>query len=359
MTQQDKEVLINLLNQYKDLGISEQIDFQKFYIYSIIAHSTAIEGSTVTEVEAQLLFDEGITSSKRTMQEQMMNLDLKAAYEYGMKWIQQHEPITVDWLISLAAKVMNHTGNEYNTMDGSFSAARGELRKLNVSAGLGGPSYMSYQKVPSRLAAFCDELNKRRSLADKTDPYAIYYLSFWAHYELVTIHPWADGNGRTARLLMNLLQMEYDVLPVRVLKEDKITYIQALVDTRNNEDISIFVDSMMQLHIEHLRNDIDKFLKTTEEGGGDGTKETAQETAQNNVAENVAEKLTDRQRIIMKLATQGVAQNVAVNTKYLSEKLNVNRKTIQRDMAHLQERRLIQWVGSDKTGHWEIIKEVK
>ena len=65
MTQQDKETLIKLLNQYRDLGISEQIDFQKFYIYSIIAHSTAIEGSTVTEVEAQLLFDEGITSSKR------------------------------------------------------------------------------------------------------------------------------------------------------------------------------------------------------------------------------------------------------------------------------------------------------
>lgn len=348
MTQQNKEVLIKLLNQYKDLGISEQIDFQKFYLYSIIAHSTAIEGSTVTEVEAQLLFDEGITSSKRTIQEQMMNLDLKAAYEYGMKWIQQHEPITVDWLISLAAKVMNHTGSEYNTMAGSFSAARGELRKLNVSAGLGGPSYMSHQKVPSRLATFCEELNKRRSSADKTDPYALYHLSFWAHYELVTIHPWADGNGRTSRLLMNLLQMEYDLLPVRVLKEDKIAYIQALVDTRNNEDISIFVDSMMQLHIEHLRNDIDKFLKTTEGGDSDGTKETAQN--------NVAEKLTDRQQIIIELIAQGVAQNVAVNTKYLSEKLNVNRKTIQRDMTHLQERRLIQWAGSYKTGHWEIIK---
>ncbi len=357
MTRQDKEELIEQLNQYKDLGISEQIDFPKYYLYSIIAHSTAIEGSTVTEVEAQLLFDEGITSSKRTIQEQMMNLDLKTAYEYGMKWIQRHEPVTVDWLISLAAKVMKHTGSEYNTMTGSFSAARGELRKLNVSAGPGGPSYISYQKVPSRLAAFCEELNKRRISVDKTDPYALYELSFWAHYELVTIHPWADGNGRTSRLLMNLLQMEYDLLPVRVLKGDKMDYIQALVDSRNNEDISIFVESMTRLHIEHLRNDIDKFLKTTEERDREGRKETAQE----NVADNVAEKLTDRQRIIVTLIEKGVAddaaQNVAVNTKYLSEKLNVNRKTIQRDIAQLLERNLILWVGSDKTGHWEIVNQ--
>lgn len=353
MQQQDKETLVELLNQHKALGITEQIDFKKFYLYSIIAHSTAIEGSTVTEVEAQLLFDEGITSSKRTIQEQMMNLDLKAAYEYGMKWIQQHNPITLEWLISLAAKVMQHTGNEYSAMAGSFSAAKGELRKLNVSAGLGGPSYMSYQKVPSRLAAFCEELNRRRVSVDKTDPCAIYDLSFWAHYELVTIHPWADGNGRTSRLLMNLLQMEYDLLPVRVLKEDKADYIQALADTRESEDIRIFLDCMTRLHIEHLRSDIEQFLKSTEDGNSDVRKETTQN--------NVAEKLTERQSIILSLigrhVADDVAQNVAVNTKYLSEKLNVNRKTIQRDVKHLLEKKLIQWVGSDKSGHWEIIKE--
>lgn len=353
MQQQDKITLVELLNRHKDLGITEQIDFKKFYLYSIIAHSTAIEGSTVTEVEAQLLFDEGITSSKRTIQEQMMNLDLKAAYEYGMKWIQQHNPITIEWLISLAAKVMQHTDSEYSAMAGSFSAAKGELRKLNVSAGLGGPSYMSYQKVPSRLAAFCEELNRRRVSVDKTDPCAIYDLSFWAHYELVTIHPWADGNGRTSRLLMNLLQMEYDLLPVRVLKEDKADYIQALADTRENEDIRIFLNCMTRLHIEHLRSDIEQFLKSTEDWNGVGRKETTQN--------NVAEKLTERQSIILSLigrrVADDVAQNVAVNTKYLSEKLNVNRKTIQRDVKHLLEKKLIQWVGSDKSGYWEIIKE--
>lgn len=141
MNNENKDILINLLNQHKELGIPEQIDYNKFYLYSIITHSTAIEGSTVTEVEAQLLFDEGITSSKRTMIEQMMNLDLKAAYDYGMKWIRDHEDITVDWLVYLASKVMARTGSEYKSLGGDFSAARGELRKLNVTAGAGGKSY--------------------------------------------------------------------------------------------------------------------------------------------------------------------------------------------------------------------------
>ena len=208
MTPHDKSLLTHLLQRHSELGISEQIDYEKFYLYSIITHSTAIEGSTVTEVEAQLLFDEGITSSKRSIIEQNMNLHLKEAYDYGREWITQHGDITVDELIVLASKVMSRTGADYKSIGGDFSAARGELRKLNVTAGAGGRSYLSYLKVPAALQAFCDELNRRRRALDTTDASAIYDLSFWAHYELVTIHPWADGNGRTSRLLMNLLQME-------------------------------------------------------------------------------------------------------------------------------------------------------
>ena len=265
MTKENKEMLLSLIQQHKELGISEQIDYEKFYLYSIITHSTAIEGSTVTELEAQLLFDEGITSQKRTLVEQLMNLDLKTAYDYGMKWIKHHEAITVNWLITLASKVMARTGSEYHSLGGDFSAAKGELRKLNVTAGFGGKSYMSYLKVPSRLEAFCEELNKRRMAIDKTDIAAIYELSFWAHFELVSIHPWADGNGRTCRLLMNLLQIEYGVLPTKVLREDKAAYIQALIDTRENEDIQIFLDCMTQLHCKHLKWDIDQFIKSMTE----------------------------------------------------------------------------------------------
>ena len=56
---------------------------------------------------------------------------------------------------------------------------------------------------------------------------------------------------------MNLLQMEYDVLPTKVLKEDKAEYIQALIDTREQEEINIFIDCMTRLHCQHLKEEQD------------------------------------------------------------------------------------------------------
>lgn len=339
MNNENRDILIKLLTEHRQLGITEQIDYEKFYLYSIITHSTAIEGSTVTEVEAQLLFDEGITSSKRTLQEQMMNLDLKIAYEYGMEWIKRHEPITVDWLITLAGKVMARTGSEYHSLGGDFDASKGEIRKLNVTAGLGGKSYMSYLKVPMKLEAFCKELNERRKAIDPTDITAIYDLSFRAHYELVTIHPWADGNGRTCRLLMNLLQMEFGVLPTKELKEDKAEYIQALIDTREEENIDIFLDCMAGLHAQHLRKDIENF------------KESVDPNVQKDDQKDVQKKLTDRQRSLIEL----IRNNRSITLEEMSKRLGVSSKTIQRDIDKLRKDGIIDRTGGRTYGEWLLI----
>ena len=340
MTKENKEMLLSLIQQHKELGISEQIDYEKFYLYSIITHSTAIEGSTVTELEAQLLFDEGITSQKRTLVEQLMNLDLKTAYDYGMKWIKHHEAITVNWLITLASKVMARTGSEYHSLGGDFSAAKGELRKLNVTAGFGGKSYMSYLKVPSRLEAFCEELNKRRMAIDKTDIAAIYELSFGAHFELVSIHPWADGNGRTCRLLMNLLQIEYGVLPTKVLREDKAEYIQALIDTRENEDIQIFLDCMTQLHCKHLKWDIDQFIKSMTEEMVDKI----------DFAEEMVDKWSIKPALAKKLADILIFADGKdeITTEIITKQFNLTQTTAKRYLRQLTEFGYIEAQGGNK-----------
>lgn len=73
-----------------------------------------------------------------------------------------------------------------------------------------------------------------------------------------------------------------------------------------------------------------------------------------NVAQNVAHELTERQQNILDIIKENVAVNVAVNTKYLSEELGVNRKTIQRDLVSLQALNLVKWIGTDKDGYWEL-----
>ena len=347
MTKENKDLLMKLLQQYKALGISDQIDFDKFYLYSIITHSTAIEGSTVTEVEVQLLFDEGITSSKRTMLEQQMNLDLKVAYDYGREWIKQHDPITVDWLVLLASKVMARTGSEYHSIGGDFSAAKGELRKLNVTAGMGGKSYLAYQKVPARLAAFCEELNRRRKAIDPADVAAVYDLSFWAHFELVTIHPWADDNGRTCRLLMNLLQWEFDVLPTKVLKEDKAEYIQALIDTRESEDLNVFLNCMARHHCQHLQTDIDQFMKSTDEKVVDKQDLKQKMVDKWSIKPSLAEKMVD--------ILEFVADKDLITTEEIVSHFGFNPTTAKRYLRQLTEFGYLEAHGGNKNRTYSMI----
>lgn len=129
--------LEKVLQEYKQLGIQDQIDHKKFYLYSIITHSTAIEGSTVTEIENQLLFDEGITAKGKPMVEQLMNLDLKQAYEQSMIWASEHHSFSIQMLKNLSAILMRNTGSHYSTLMGDFDSSKGDLRLVGVTAGIG------------------------------------------------------------------------------------------------------------------------------------------------------------------------------------------------------------------------------
>lgn len=249
----------SLLKEYKELGIADQIDYDKFYLYSLITHSTAIEGSTITELENQIMFEEGLTIPGKKIIEQNMNLDLKAAYEKGILLARNHSLISIDLLKDLAGLVMKNTGSEYHTALGDFSSSNGDLRLLNVTAGVGGKSYMSYTKVTDKLKELCEWLNERREYLSEMIDEEIYNLSFEAHYRLVTIHPWADGNGRMARLLMNMIQFEAGLIPSKVFSTHKIEYIKSLVDTREQEDLSIFNTFMTHMLEYQLKQEIEAF----------------------------------------------------------------------------------------------------
>ena len=329
------EKLIALIERYKELGIDSQIDYEKFYLYSIITHSTAIEGSTVTEIENQLLFDEGISAKGKTISEQMMNLDLKKAYEESIRLAKIHADISIDMLKDLASMVMKNTGSIYKTALGAFSSANGDLRLLNVTAGVGGKSYLSYQKVPTRLQEFCDWINEERAKPMSTAER--YNLSFEAHFRLVTIHPWADGNGRMARLLMNHIQFEFGLIAAKVLKEDKGEYINALIASRESGDIDHFLEFMAQEMVKTVSTDINQFLDSTGESW-------------ENTPISREKKPKSREKIIALLKA-----HPEYSARKLAEVIGITDKAIEKHLAKLKAEGLIQREGPDKGGKWTVL----
>ena len=123
-----------LYQQFQKLGISEAVDYEKYHLYSLITNSTAIEGSTLTEIDTQLLFDEGVTAKGKPLVYHLMNEDLKKAYELAKEEARHNTPITATILQKLNAVLMHTTGSAYNVMGGSFDLSKGEYRLCGVTA---------------------------------------------------------------------------------------------------------------------------------------------------------------------------------------------------------------------------------
>ena len=347
--------LDSILEEYTQLGIQQQLDYDKFYLYSIITHSTAIEGSTVTEIENQLLFDQVISANK-PMTEQLMNLDLKSAYEQSFVYAKKHTDYSIELLCKLAALVMKNTGSTYKTIAGEFSSAKGELRLLNVSAGHGGKSYLAWQKVPDRLEKFCQWINEERKKIDKSNTQKIYELSFEAHYRIVSIHPWADGNGRMSRLIMNMIQYEAEIIPSIVKKESRAEYIQYLSLSQAYEDSSKFIDFMLKHHIENLRHQIADYKKSMEVDFNDNEQKTSVQNQHTNDTAKITQKITVKITVNQQKIIDAIKENPFITQDELSSIVGIARLNINKNMKKLQEQGIIKRVGADKNGHWEIVK---
>lgn len=257
MEQNAWQEIESLYQQYQKLGINEAVDYDKYFLYSLITHSTAIEGSTLTELDTQLLFDEGVTAKGKPLVHHLMNEDLKKAYELAQAESDHLAPITPVFLQKLNATLMHTTGSEHSVMGGSFDSSKGEFRLCGVTAGIGGRSYMNYLKVPVKIDELCTILQEKQTAVETFRQK--YELSFNAHLNLATIHPWVDGNGRTARLLMNYIQFCHHLFPTKIFKEDRDAYILSLRQCQDEETNQPFIDFMTGQLKKSLSQEIERF----------------------------------------------------------------------------------------------------
>ncbi|MFA9213142.1 MAG: Fic family protein [Candidatus Methylacidiphilales bacterium] len=247
--------LIELINKYNSLGINLTIDFEKFNHISLIHHSTKLEGSNLTESETQVLILNGLTPKGKPLQDSLMVTDHEAALKFIINAAQEKKPITIEFIQQINALVVKNTAKIYHTVLGEIDASIGAFRKGNVSAGVSYfPNYDKVVKLVLELVVNINEaMNKDLSLIEKIN------LSFAAHFNLVGIHSFYDGNGRTSRLLMNYIQAIFHLPFAIVHNESKVEYINALVESRESNNIDLFYSFMTQEYSQLLTSEITKF----------------------------------------------------------------------------------------------------
>lgn len=254
----DLKNLIKIKDKYLHLIKDDRFDFNKFNQFAIVHHSNSIEGSTLTKQETFLLLNEKLTPKNKPLEHTFMAIYHYEALKYSIEFANSKKEISVEILQKIAAKVMKNTGAEIYSMAGNFNSSKGDFRKVTVRAGVS--TFMDYQKIPKRILELVNFINKE--MKHITSFERIYNLAFDVHFQLVSIHPFADGNGRVSRLLMNYIQAYFKQPLTIVFKEDKTDYYQALVATREKENIQIFRDFMFSQAEKFFSEKITELTKT-------------------------------------------------------------------------------------------------
>ncbi len=247
-----------LIKEYQRLNLSQTLNYDKFNQHAITHHSTSLEGSTLTEIETSLLLDEGLTPKGKPIEHSLMTVDHALALSFVLEKSEDQAQITIDLIKQINAKVMARTGKIYQTVFGEQDSTQGIFRKGNVMAG--NRYFPNFDKVETLTKKLVDTISVKIDQCSSIEDQL--FLSFDAHFELVSIHPFYDGNGRTSRLLMNYIQHYFHLPMAIVFKEDKAEYIEALENSRNKDRSDPFREFMKQQYTKYLTGEIENYRRS-------------------------------------------------------------------------------------------------
>lgn len=213
------------LSKKKSIHSSFEQDFRLVYTHN----STAIEGNTLTLMETKLILEDGISVGEKPLRELYEVVNHNKAYDYVQDCIARgaclDERVVKDIHAILSENIM--LGGIYRDHEVRISGAG--------------------HTPPAGMLMYAQIKNFYLDLRDKSNDFNKILLAAWTHAEFVRIHPFSDGNGRTARLIMNYQLMAGGFPPVSVAKENRLVYYEALEQYAMNGDILPFAEMIAEL----------------------------------------------------------------------------------------------------------------
>jgi Fic family protein len=208
--------------------------------------SNALEGNTLTRQETALVVEKGLTVGGKSLQEHLEATNHAAALDWVREWVGSRRKIVSERDILEIHQLI---------LKGIDDANAGSYRTVAVRISGSNVILPNPVKVPDLMEDFCRWLKRPDS------PHPV-ILAAEAHYRLVSIHPFTDGNGRTARLLMNLILLLHGYPPAFIRKRERLAYLNSLAKAQlggPKDDylklIAKAVDRSLDIYLKAIQNE--------------------------------------------------------------------------------------------------------
>lgn len=237
------EEKLTKLNKLRPLPKSAIQKLREKFQIEMTYNSNAIEGNSLTLKETFLVINEGITVKGKPLKDHLEAKDHYAALEYLYDLIDKNKKHTISEMLiqNLHQIIIQETDKKW----------AGRYRNANVIIGGAKHTPPDALQVPQKMINLISWLKTQKNKINIIEPSAL------LHHKLVHIHPFFDGNGRTARLTMNLLLMQTGYPLVIILKNDRKKYYDVLgkADSGKYEPLVKFI-------AQSVERSLDIYLKT-------------------------------------------------------------------------------------------------
>ncbi len=208
--------------------------FEQAFDIEYTHHSTAMEGNTLTLIETKAVIEDGISIGGKKLREIYEVANHNKAFAFAKKKIAENTPLNENIVKDLHSILMENimVGGVYRNCDVAITGATHTPPTPN--------------EMYSQIKYFYSELNR-----SDLNPIE---LAAWIHAEFVRIHPFTDGNGRTARLIMNYSLMSCGFLPVNISTADRLNYYESLDKYASERILEPFADFIAELEIQRLKH---------------------------------------------------------------------------------------------------------
>ena len=231
------------LDSFRPLNPSVMEEMKKFYDVKFTYNSNAIEGNTLTQNETELVLEKGITIGGKSLKEHLEVIGHKEAINYIEELAQKQDILTEREIKDIHSIIMQSLDKQ----------EAGKYRSIDVKAAGTDHVYPPHYKIRDLMKDFCTWLK-----AEETKKLHPLKLATLAHYKLASIHSFKDGNGRTSRLLMNLILLQHGFPVTVITNQNRKEYIDSLIHAQENQDniipfLEIVISAQKESLIDYLR----------------------------------------------------------------------------------------------------------